>query len=243
MDRFLHHYRRWNAHKDSLGLEKKMKATACKRLAPVVRSAVEFAGDNNFGGHGLSFVHAAFAELLECRTVLQHSYAFSYLRYKTPEQHRTKSRRRILAEKVVYEESQGDLEMVTEQISDVVARSHLRATQTQIRFLTSAAAEKRREFSDLMVNVLVEAKLQSNKANGIPRPLAKSRKLPKSIVNTILNNNYGSSGSREIEAAIRASRSLQEAEASGGDWSCLACTYQNSGGRRCAMCNTVRPSS
>jgi len=39
------------------------------------------------------------------------------------------------------------LEMLTEQLSDIVARKHLRATMTQIMFMTSAAAEKRRALS------------------------------------------------------------------------------------------------
>ena len=44
--------------------------------------------------------------------------------------------------------------MMTEQMSDIVARTHLRATQTQIMFLTSEAAEKRRDFSSFLLAVL-----------------------------------------------------------------------------------------
>jgi Mn-dependent DtxR family transcriptional regulator len=56
MERFLHHYTRWEAHGDSDGLERKMGDTVCTRLAPVVKAAAEFDGspDFNFGGKGVS---------------------------------------------------------------------------------------------------------------------------------------------------------------------------------------------
>lgn len=62
-----------------------MKDRVCTRLAPVVEAAMAFDGSPvfNFGGQGLSFIHSAFTELLECRAVLQHSYAFSFFRYPT----------------------------------------------------------------------------------------------------------------------------------------------------------------
>jgi hypothetical protein len=132
---FLFHYRRWCAHAESAALEGRMRETVTKRLGPVVQAAMEFSGcgkEFNFGGRGLSFVHAAFVELLECRSVLQHSYAFSFFRYKSVSEHRHKLPRGRTAEKMAMEKSQAELEMMTEQISDLVARSHLRATQTQV---------------------------------------------------------------------------------------------------------------
>ncbi len=57
-------------------------------------------------------------------------------------------------EKATFEQFQSELEMMTEQMSDIVARTHLRATQTQIMFLTSEAAEKRRDFSSFLIAVL-----------------------------------------------------------------------------------------
>jgi hypothetical protein len=53
-----------------------------------------------------------------------------------------------------FEQFQSELEMMTEQMSDVVARTHLRATQTQIMFLTCEAAEKRRNLSNFLIAVL-----------------------------------------------------------------------------------------
>lgn len=55
MKRFLHHFSRWSAHKESAALEKKMAMTVCVRMAPVVDAAVEFTGtaDFDFGGKGM----------------------------------------------------------------------------------------------------------------------------------------------------------------------------------------------
>lgn len=44
--------------------------------------------------------------------------------------------------------------MLTEQMSDIVARTHLRATQTQIMFLTCEAAEKRNDLSNFLIAIL-----------------------------------------------------------------------------------------
>lgn len=160
--RFLHHYRRWNAHFESATLERKMRDTVCERLAPVMKAATKFSetynGEFDFGGHGLSFVHAAFTELLECRSTMQHSYAYSYIRFKTQTGNRDKLPSSLRSEKHAVERSQASLETMTEQLSDVVARSHLRATQTQILFLTAATAEKRKEFSNLMITILAKEK-------------------------------------------------------------------------------------
>jgi hypothetical protein len=159
MARFLHHYERWNAHLDSAALEQSMGDSVCVRLQPVVSAAVEYSGDSsfNFGGKGLSFVHAAFVELKECRSMLQHSYAFSFFRYNVVlGQQRYRELKRRLNEKLAFEQLQSELEVMTEQMSDVVARSRLRATQSQITYLTSAASEKRIEFSNLMINILAE---------------------------------------------------------------------------------------
>jgi rubrerythrin len=64
--------------------------------------------------------------------------------------------KRLLKEKFAFEQIQAELEMMTEQMSNVVARSHLRATQAQITYLTASSAEKRKEFSYLMINFLHE---------------------------------------------------------------------------------------
>jgi len=166
MARFLHHYHRWNAHADSAALERTMGETSCTRLAPVVRAAIEFNGFNsfNFGGEGLSFVHDAFAELQECRSLLQHSYAFSFFRYKFQHGASYRLMKKRMNEKLAFEQLQSELEMLTEQMSDVVARLHLRATQAQIKFLTAITAEKRKDFSNIMIRIHVQ---EMREAQGI----------------------------------------------------------------------------
>lgn len=58
MNRFLHHYTRYEAHGESANLEKKMAASASSRLAPVVYAAIDFDGSRNFnfGGKGRPFI-------------------------------------------------------------------------------------------------------------------------------------------------------------------------------------------
>ncbi|GAX11563.1 hypothetical protein FisN_22Lh256 [Fistulifera solaris] len=167
MGRFLHHYRRWNAHCESAVLERNMRDSAIERLAPVVKIASQFvppySGDFNFGGQGLSFIHAAFTELLECRATLQHSYAYLYVQFDTKPGVRGKLSKQLRTEKRAVERIQAELETMTEQLSDVVARSHLRATQMQILFLTSATAEKRKEFSSCMITILAKQLKRSSK--------------------------------------------------------------------------------
>lgn len=117
MARFLHHYRRWNAHADSSALERAMGDSSCTRLAAVVKAATEFNGfdDFDFDGEGLSFVHNAFFELFECRSLLQHSYAYSFFRYKMSYGMAYRQAKRRMSEKAAFEQLQSELEMLTEQ--------------------------------------------------------------------------------------------------------------------------------
>ena len=58
MDRFLHHFQRWNAHSDSAALEQNTASGAAARMIPVVNAAIDFHGDDtfNFGGKGESLL-------------------------------------------------------------------------------------------------------------------------------------------------------------------------------------------
>ena len=111
---------------------------------------------------GLSFIHAAFTELLECRSMLQHTYPFAFYRYhkRSPKSYRFKSF--LQNEKSNFEYLQSELEMLTEQMSDIVARKHLRATMTQIMFLTSATAEKRIELTMFMMRIATEQRKKAD---------------------------------------------------------------------------------
>lgn len=259
MARFVHHYTRWEAHGESSSLEQHMADTVCERLAPVVDAAAEFDGspEFNFGGKGLSFVHAAFTELLECRSVLKHSYAFSYFRYPSLYHFRRyvqlNNRRR---EKVTFERIQSELEMLTEQMSDIVARAHLRATQVQITFLTANAAEKREDFSNLIFSILheerkeaiFEEKVLSSVAASASQPFSRAAATPD--VGLALQRGSDDSsdegdGNRfsfgQFMARAVALEAGDAAEAQGTRmWECGACTYMNSSGHRCAMCGTLR---
>eukprot|EP00816_Leptocylindrus_hargravesii_P005436 CAMPEP_0196821042 /NCGR_PEP_ID=MMETSP1362-20130617/77541_1 /TAXON_ID=163516 /ORGANISM="Leptocylindrus danicus, Strain CCMP1856" /LENGTH=1396 /DNA_ID=CAMNT_0042200105 /DNA_START=339 /DNA_END=4526 /DNA_ORIENTATION=- len=143
MARFLHHYSRFNAHKESSDLERNMSLCVCERLKPVIQVAKEdgMVSATNDEWNGLSFIHDAFCELLECRSLLQHSYVFAFRRYRHSSNVNFSIRART--EKMGFEVLQSELEMVTEHLSDIVGRSHIRATRNQIRFLTAAAADKR----------------------------------------------------------------------------------------------------
>lgn len=262
MARFVHHYTRWEAHGESAALEQNMADSVCTRLEPVVKAAAEFDGspEFNFGDKGLSFVHAAFTELLECRSMLKHSYAFSYFRYPSVYQFRRfgqlNSRRR---EKVTFERLQSELEMLTEQMSDIVARAHLRATQVQITFLTANAAEKREDFSNLIFSILHEERkeeISEEKAIASSTPTSSRARLRRRISQS--DNSFGgamgqnSDDSSEEEDGIRTGLSQLLARAMPLDvddnpelpavrmWECSACTYMNSSGHRCAMCGTSR---
>jgi len=164
--RFLHHYSRWEAHNESNTLEQKMADTVCTRLAPVVEAAIDFDGSPsfNFGGKGLSFIHNAFFELAECRSTLRHSYGFSFFRYPSKTITRSPPIKYLgnkRKEKFRFERLQSELETMTEQMSDIVARSHLRASQIQITYLTSGAAEKRLEFNNFMFQIYREEKREA----------------------------------------------------------------------------------
>ena len=134
--RFIHHYHRWSAHSESRKLESSMRDNVCERLKPVVDAAKEFTGDAsfNFGGKGLCFLYAAFSELDECRSVLLHSYPFAYYRYANVDlrRHGYRKFRYLLRERKQFEKLQSELELITENMSDIVARKHLRANESQV---------------------------------------------------------------------------------------------------------------
>jgi len=154
MARFLHHYSRWMAHAESMELEKRMADSVCSRLEGVVRAARTFSEVGLDDGKGLSFLHSAFTELIECRSFLRHSYPFAFFRYpRSSSGNFFRVKTKLEVEKMTFEVLQSELEMLTEQMSDIVARKHLRATKNQILFLARAAADKRRELNNFVISV------------------------------------------------------------------------------------------
>mmetsp|Transcript_9006 Transcript_9006/g.13100 ORF Transcript_9006/g.13100 Transcript_9006/m.13100 type:complete len:1301 (-) Transcript_9006:775-4677(-) len=273
MGLFLHHYRRWTAHKESAALERQMADTVCARLAPVVEAAIEFNGHKHFdfGGKGLSFIHAAFTELLECRSFLQHSYAFSFFRYPflyhLRKNRATKNKER---EKLAFEQLQSELETVAEQMSDIVARKHIRATQMQIMFMTNSACEKRHEFNSFMLSLLNEQIKETNEEakrakkekkkqtvdrtpnelesilffppGGLPSVPRQPRDMNSDEDNFLLHNirEDREQDQQAFRNSLHSMYNAQEHEGRFQDWPCNECTYMNAGGRRCAMCGAAR---
>ncbi|CAJ1959325.1 unnamed protein product [Cylindrotheca closterium] len=230
VNRFLHHYTRYEAHGQSARLERNMAQNATKRLAPVVTAAIEFDGSPafNFSGKGLSFIHSAFTELLECRSTLKYSYAYTFFRYPTFFHfRRIDELNNIRREKAMFEKCQSELETITEQMSDVLARSHIRASQVQISFLTATAAEKRVDFSNLMFTILhSERGKKRTRLEGLP---------PKK---QFLTDYASDDGYDSYESYNNGYDSRGEEVA---EWSCTACTYINTKkGNQCSMCGTPR---
>jgi len=143
MARFLHYYSRWVAQMESIALELRMSQNTLTRLTPIINTAIKYGQQLFYQGKDISFIYAAFDELSECRSFLKHSYAFAFFRFKHAKH----------AETMGFENVLSELEFLTEQLSDVVARQHFRASQNQIMFLTIAAAEKRREMSNFMISI------------------------------------------------------------------------------------------
>lgn len=284
MNRFIHHFTRYAAHGDSARLEGRMAENASIRLAPVVDAAIEFDGSPafNFGGKGtkfsvsvlqslvysthlhfvlpgLSFIHSAFTELLECRSTLKYSYAFSFFRYPTFFHFRKMDElKRIRKEKHMFEKFQSELEMITEQMSDILARSHIRASQVQISFVTAGAAEKRIDFSSLMFSILHQErgkKIRPKADFGDEKP---KHRRSGDRQNPWTSESDSSSDDDfdefEDDSPGRWNDTLNflepvlpnqpvgfDGEIGGTQmWACTACTFMNTGGRRCEICATPR---
>jgi hypothetical protein len=168
---------------------------------------------------------------------------------------------------MTFESLQSELEMITEQMSDIVARSHLRATQYQISFLTAGAAEKRAEFSDLMFSILNDEEREEratktrSDSEKVWTPMRKRGTMPRPtpfdnvgrMVGSDTTQTHASPAGPDImHDALRQSLdefmshsvALDPSDGPRSDpvtmWGCQACTYMNSDGRRCAMCGTMR---
>lgn len=202
-----------------------MADTVCTRLAPVVQAAIDFDGSPtfNFGGKGLSFIHNAFFELSECRLTLRHSYAFSFYRYPSRSFTQSSSEPHISylgnkrKEKFRFDRLQSELETLTEQMSDIVARSHLRASQIQITYLTSGAAEKRLELNNFLFQIYREDKREALRQEKRELEMAAEqakRNPPFSAQQYVAspNNNSGISSSQEMFNRLRQMREQQRYE-------------------------------
>jgi rubrerythrin len=162
-----------------------------------------------------------------------------------------------------------ELEVLTEQMSDIVARSHLRATQIQIAFLTAGAAEKRVELTNLVFQIYKDEKKEmerykkqkereekrskasagilaapDNTRSSLSELMAmhhrpRDRPFDESGLSEALDDFLARAGGMEHR-----SRLLGEVDDLASEavrmWACPRCTFMNEGGRLCAMCGSRR---
>eukprot|EP00977_Amphora_coffeiformis_P007361 scaffold1595_cov171-Amphora_coffeaeformis.AAC.2 len=255
--RFIHHYHRWSAHSQSRKLESDLSEKVCERLEPVMRAAKEFTEDPtfNFDGMGLSFLYAAFTELDECRSILLQSYPYAYYRFAPLDLRQLGYRQKfryLHREKKQFEKLQSQLELLTENLSDIVARTHLRANVSQIQFLTVNSAEKRKDFTNFIITTLTEDDRDAKRSLLAGRP--QEEKLSTTRIIGMLDNDGAVADEEEIggdgsasyfedtlqqsleEFQLRIdSHELSEVDSDGfGEhsttfppWSCPACTFVN----------------
>jgi hypothetical protein len=159
MARFIFYYGRWTAQQESSLLEAKIASTLDVRLQKMLAIALKESEyiSLDVPSEVCAFVHDAFDELRECRSVLQHSYAYAFFRFAP----QSDSSRDI--EKLMFEHWQSELETIVEQLSNAVARSHLRASRAQIVQLSQAAAQRRIEFSIHIISVRHEEALKDKR--------------------------------------------------------------------------------
>lgn len=253
--RFIHHFHRWSSHSSSRKLESNMAGNICNKMGPAVQAARDFLGDPdfNFGGKGLSFLHAAFTELDECRSVLLHSYPFSYYRYASVDQRTLQGRqyRRFSKEKKQYEKLQSALETVTEHLSDIVARNRIRANESQIQYLSVTSAEKRRDFTNFIINVQSEERKRSRRDANLGQTDVVTRiagvagesvdnptePLAEDALQTMVEEFQLRSESHELSDVDSEGFAEEETGNKMPTWSCSDCTFINSGRRTsCEMC-------
>jgi hypothetical protein len=180
---------------------------------------------------------------------LRYSYPYSFFRYPTFFHfRRIDELNQIRKEKILFEKYQSELEMITEQMSDVLARSHIRASQVQISFLTAGAAEKRVDFSNLMFAILHEERGKDRQRRE-DDPTRKTRRSNNSLNpwTGSLEDRSDYSSDDDYDPNLQAFVEDELGYGDGNDgpamWACSACTFMNTRGRRCEMCGTSRTQS
>jgi hypothetical protein len=151
--------------------------------------------------------------------------------------------------------------VLTEQMSDIVARSHLRATQVQIAFLTAGAAEKRVELSNMTFQIYQDekkelARYQKRKKYEKHRPKSIGNDITISTTRICHLSDLMAMHQRPMDHPFDDGGTIQAldgflARAARYDldnlateaipmWACSRCTYVNDSGRLCAMCGNRR---
>jgi len=115
----------------------------------------------------LSFLRDGFDELARARQFLRGSYAHAYFAFDASAQSQNwRYQTRLMDIQTLYEALQGELELLVEMLSDVLARRRLRASQFQVMQLTDSVRAKRIEMEE---SVLMSAlQVQSTADRLIP---------------------------------------------------------------------------
>ncbi|XP_031559595.1 ankyrin repeat and IBR domain-containing protein 1-like [Actinia tenebrosa] len=129
---FLHYYSRFKNHENSFKLEEPLLGAAKEKMTALAMSALE--NDTSLDGVDTSFVEDAVRELLKARRVLKASYAYGYFLDGSKEK------------KTIFEFMQTEVEEVTENLSQMVARPYLRTPRSKIIQTTAFLRNKRQTF-------------------------------------------------------------------------------------------------
>ena len=196
---------------------------------------------------------------------------YAYYRYRSSEN--VKFTINAIQEKITFESLQSELEMITEQLSDIVARKYIRATRSQIVFLTAAAAEKRLDFYQFVIKVArdegkiyadQEERMEDLQTEGKANPPFRSLNRPGKEIVRIVREIFASECHEEnneskwndegnvqeenemveVEDALLAEAMEQSMKDAIDNWTCNLCTYENSRESDvCAICRCNRYSN
>ncbi|XP_063695065.1 ankyrin repeat and IBR domain-containing protein 1-like isoform X8 [Bolinopsis microptera] len=136
--RFMHYYTRYHNHEMSHRLEEPLLSTA--KMKMIAMAAV---AEGDPGALDTSFIEDSVKELLKARRVLRASYPYGY--YLQDGMHR----------KMLFEAMQNELEEVTEQLSQMVARVYLRTPKAKIIETALLLQQNRLKFVDAVANGLI----------------------------------------------------------------------------------------
>jgi hypothetical protein len=136
-------------------------------------------------------------------------------------------------------------------MSDIVARSHIRATQIQITLLTVEAAQRRIEFYTVLFKVLREERNEKQREES-DNNHRKHRNAHTRGHDVVLPHHVFDHVGRIADGGVEDSQDdnfMHEMLRSFGDfpghairgpWSCSVCTLMNNGGRTCDACGNLR---
>ncbi|RNA41923.1 ankyrin repeat and IBR domain-containing 1-like, partial [Brachionus plicatilis] len=150
LNKFVHYYTRFKNHELSFKIEQPLLAMAKTKFEILTKTINESPERNTSPSSSHSdteseshlFIEEAIRELLRSRRILQCSYAYGY--YLDSFGHK----------KFIFEFIQTEFEECTENLSQIIARPHLKTPKQRIIRLTNVLKKKRIEFLDTIVQGL-----------------------------------------------------------------------------------------